>query len=298
MTSTSTIPPKFKAKKPKIKAKRKLLEAVASSTSKERSWVWEHFSKFDKPIMEIIDKKPIQVGIQKRAKCNYCSTDLACDSYGNGSSTLRRHIEDVCKMYPGRLDLDKGQQVFSSGCKDLVMTKWSQEACKQAAVEMIVIDELPFSFIEREGFRHFCAVAVPRFEVPSRRSIVKIFLSMYAAKKQELKNELRSHCVCLTTDTWTSVQNINYMVLTAHFIDGDWTMHKRILNFCVIANHQGNSIGKLLEACLLDWEVERVLTISVDNASANKVALDFDRKKMSVWKNPPILGGKYLHVRC
>ncbi|KAK9934872.1 hypothetical protein M0R45_022001 [Rubus argutus] len=70
MPSTSTIPPKFKAKKPKIKAKRKLPEAVASSTSKERSWVWEHFSKFDKPIMEIIDKKPIQVVIQKRAKCN------------------------------------------------------------------------------------------------------------------------------------------------------------------------------------------------------------------------------------
>ena len=49
---------------------------------------------------------------------------------------------------------------------------------------------------------------------------------------------------------------------------------------------------------MLDWRIERVLTISVDNASANKVALDFVRKKMSVWKNPPILGGKYLHVRC
>lgn len=65
---------------------------------------------------------------------------------------------------------------------------------------MIVIDELPFNFIKREGFRHFCAIAVPRFEVPSRRTIVKMFLSMYAAKKK-LKNELRSHYVCLTTDT-------------------------------------------------------------------------------------------------
>lgn len=41
-----------------------------------------------------------------------------------------------------------------------------------------------------------------------------------------------------------------------------------------------------------------MLTIFVDNASANKVELDFVRKKMSVWKNSPILGGKYLHVRC
>ena len=92
---TITILPKFKAKKPKIKGKRKLLEAVVSSTSKERSWVWEHFIKIDKPIFEIIDKKQVQVSTQKRTKCNYCSTDLACDSYGNGTSTLRRHIKDV-----------------------------------------------------------------------------------------------------------------------------------------------------------------------------------------------------------
>lgn len=55
---------------------------------------------------------------------------------------------------------------------------------------------------------------------------MKIFLSMYVDKKLEHK-ELRSHYVCLTTDTWTLVQNINYMVLTAHFIDDDRKMHKK-----------------------------------------------------------------------
>lgn len=43
------------------------------------------------------------------------------------ASTLRRHIQDVCKLYLGRLDLEKGQQVFSTGCKDLVMPKWTHE---------------------------------------------------------------------------------------------------------------------------------------------------------------------------
>lgn len=32
--------------------------------------------------------------------------------------------------------------------------------------------------------------------------------------------------VCLTTDTWTSIQRINYMCITAHFIDGSWTLKK------------------------------------------------------------------------
>jgi hypothetical protein len=75
-------------------------------------------------------------------------------------------------------------------------------------------------------------------------------------------------------------------------------MHKRILNFCVIPNHQGTTIGKLLEICLVQWKIDKVLTVSVDNASANKVAIDYLRKKLTNWTIPPIMGGKHLHVRC
>jgi len=89
------------------------------------------------------------------------------------------------------------------------------------------------------------------------------------------------------------------MVLTGHFIDCDWKMHKRVLNFCVIPNHQGNTIGDLIESCLLQWGIKKVLTITVDNASANKVAIDWVRYKMNKWNNPQaVLGGKYLHERC
>ncbi|PRQ16699.1 putative ribonuclease H-like domain-containing protein [Rosa chinensis] len=88
------------------------------------------------------------------------------------------------------------------------------------------------------------------------------------------------------------------MVLTAHFIDCSWNLHKRILNFGVIPNHKGNTIGKLLETCLLQWRIHKVLTVSVDNASAKKVAIEYLQKKMAGWKNPPVLGGKFMHVRC
>ncbi|KAL5715380.1 hypothetical protein ACHQM5_017208 [Ranunculus cassubicifolius] len=122
---------------------------------------------------------------------------------------------------------------------------------------------------------------------------------MYLELKQKLKKDLASRRVCLTTDTWTSCQNVNYMVITAHFIDDDWKLHKRVLNFCVIANHKGNSIGMLLEQCLLEWGVEKVLTITADNATTNTVAIDYLRAKMRHWTNSKMLfGGKYIHVRC
>ncbi|CAM8982292.1 unnamed protein product [Rhodiola kirilowii] len=246
--------------------------------------------------------KRVQTHEVVRAKCNYCAKDLACDTYENGTSSLQRHIDNVCKKYPGRVKINDGQQKLTStgrtGAKELVIVKWSEQGCREAAVKMIVMDELPFSFIEKEGFRYFCRYVVPDWHVPSRRVIWKQFLKMYAAEKAKLKKELKGHCLCLTTDTWTSVQNINYMVVTAHFVDSAWKMQKRILSFKAIPNHRGESIGCLLEDCLLEWGVDRVLTISVDNASANKVAIDYIRERMLGWEISPLLGGIYLHIKC
>ncbi|PRQ45867.1 putative transcription factor/ chromatin remodeling BED-type(Zn) family [Rosa chinensis] len=304
-SDTSQSNPASSTALPPVDPKSKLKRKKAEKAGKFRSEVWLHFERIEKPVFETVDGKMQQVRTITCAQCKYCSTDLACDSYENGTSSLRRHIQDVCKKYPGRADIEKGQTLLGSdgsvgvgGESSLAVKLWSQDRCRVAVVEMIVMDELPFSVIERKGFRHFCSVAVPKWEIPSRRTIVKLFLKMYDAKKLELRKELKQHSVCLTTDTWTSVQNINYMVLTAHFIDYGWRMHKRILNFCVISNHSGNSIGKLIETCLIQWGIERVLIISVDNAVANKHAIDYVRKKMVNWSRQPVLGGKFLHVRC
>ncbi|BBN70484.1 hypothetical protein Prudu_1486S000400 [Prunus dulcis] len=164
---------------------------------------------------------------------------------------------------------------------------------------MVVMDELLFTVVEGKGFKRFCESLNPHFQVPSLRTLVRHFMVMYEEMKQKLKGELASHRVCLTMDTWTSVQNINYMVITAPFIDGEWIFHKRILNFCVIANHKGNSIGKLLETCLLHWDIKKILTITADNASSNTKAIDYLKSKMDHWKNDSlVLEEKYMHVRC
>ena len=105
--------------------------------------------------------------------------------------------------------------------------------------------------------------------------------------------------VSLTTDAWTSIQNINYMSLTAHYIDSDWMLQKRILSFCVLPNHKGDTIGKVIECCLHEWGIQSVFTITVDNASANGVAISYLSKKLNNWdKKGCILDGKYLHMRC
>ncbi|XP_073017778.1 zinc finger BED domain-containing protein RICESLEEPER 2-like [Primulina eburnea] len=87
------------------------------------------------------------------------------------------------------------------------------------------------------------------------------------------------------------------MCLTAHFIDKDWKLHKRIINFCPITSHKGEAISLAIENCLRGWGIDRVFTITVDNASSNDVAVYNFKKKMANWDST-ILKGEYIHMRC
>ena len=69
------------------------------------------------------------------------------------------------------------------------------------------------------------------------------------------------------------------MAVTTHFIDSDWTYQKKILNFCTITNQKGKTIGRAVESCLLKWDIDRLFTVTVDNASSNDVAIDYVKKK-------------------
>ncbi|XP_073219638.1 zinc finger BED domain-containing protein RICESLEEPER 2-like [Cicer arietinum] len=56
-------------------------------------------------------------------------------------------------------------------------------------------------------------------------------------------------------DCLTSIQNLNYLTLTAHFVDNDWSYQKRIISFTVIPNHRGDKIGKKIEEAAEKFQV-------------------------------------------
>jgi hypothetical protein len=96
---------------------------------------------------------------------------------------------------------------------------------------MVIINELSFNFMEGKGFRLFSRTMQPKFDIPSRFIVMRDCLKLYVEEKEILRITLRGQRLCLITDTWTSIQNINYMSLTAHWIDNEWNLHKRILIF-------------------------------------------------------------------
>jgi hypothetical protein len=86
------------------------------------------------------------------------------------------------------------------------------------------------------------------------------------------------------------------MCITAHFIDSNWNLVKRILNFYLLHNHQGETIGQKIESCMLEWGISNIFTIMVDNASSNDTALEYLRKR-TAHRIGAILENQFMHVR-
>jgi len=121
-------------------------------------------------------------------------------------------------------------------------------------------------------------------------------LKIYVDEKKKLKKVLKHQCLCLTTDTWTSIQNINYMFLTAHWIDEGWNLNKRILNFCQVSNYKGETIGQTTKSCLLEWGIDNIITFIVDNASSNNLTIKYLKRVTNNWATN-ILSNDFMHVR-
>jgi hypothetical protein len=250
-----------------------------------KSEVWLHFTK-----VEPIDSD------NPKAKCNYCNRMLTCQ-LRNDTSTMKVHLQN-CPTSPLRKpDIPKGQTLLqpsfkkmsedgstNSNTNQLGFMKYDPIKIRKLIVQYFIKEELPFRHVESDGFRELMNGIEPIFNLPCRITLQKDCLKLYEEVKLNLKAFLKGKMICITTDTWTSLQNLNYMVVTTNFIDSDWKMHKKIIKFNLISSHKGENIGRILENTLIEWEIESVFTITTDNATVNDVAIDYMTRELLFWK--------------
>ena len=63
-------------------------------------------------------------------------------------------------------------------------------------------------------------IVEPRFPIPHRTTIARACMKIYSSEVDVLRRAFVEQQVCVTANTWMSIQNLNYMVVIAHFIDG------------------------------------------------------------------------------
>ncbi|KAL2906539.1 Zinc finger BED domain-containing protein RICESLEEPER 2 [Bienertia sinuspersici] len=279
----ATLPPDKKLKEGR--------EYVIKRKTKKKALYWQYFIEYAE------DGK-------LRAECKFCDKTFAADGNLNGSKNVKNHAES-CFGNPANKDKEKGKEKQSKLYFDQLNDSGELKCgipnlkdVREALIYMIIVDELPFKHVEKPGFKYLMQTACPNFHIPSRTTIARDCLKLYYSEKERLR-EMFQTCqrISVTTDTWTSIQRINYMCLTAHFISNDWKLHKKIINFCPISSHKGEAIRKAVEACLEYWGIEdKLFTITVDNASSNDVACAHLTKM--VRRTGCVNDGKNVHVRC
>ncbi|XP_026450655.1 uncharacterized protein LOC113350746 [Papaver somniferum] len=104
--------------------------------------------------------------------------------------------------------------------------------------------------------------------------------------------------------TSTQIGGKNKILLTFRIISlgrmlkklNHWKLEKRIIMYCEVSGHKGIDIGEMLEKCLSDWGLKDVFSVTLDNVSANKVAIDYLTTSIvsMTWAEER---AKYLHVR-
>ena len=74
-------------------------------------------------------------------------------------------------------------------------------------------------------------------------------------------------------------------------------MHKRILNFCQVEDHKGETIGRKIDISLREWGIDGIFTLTVNNASSNLNTVKFLQRVTKDW-NGTVLGNEFMHIRC
>lgn len=126
-------------------------------------------------------------------------------------------------------------------------------------------------------------------------------MNMHKKETNKLKSFLKEAPgrICLTSDLWSSITTDGYISLTAHFIDENWILQKRLLNFSDMPPpHNGISLSEKVYSMLADWGIEgKLFSITLDNASANDTFVNILKLQLNVRK-ALIKDGQFFHIRC
>ncbi|KAL2944480.1 putative AC transposase, partial [Bienertia sinuspersici] len=209
----------------------------------------------------------------------------------DGTDTMSRHLRSEYGLGP------EGEE-GSSGGGQAQLHGYASDI--PGAGKFIIADELPYSFGESSNYEYFNRVALqPQYRKVPRNTLKRCTQQSYYAYRGYLMEMFRTYdgCVSLTSDTWTSTYGEPFVCVTAHWIDDDWLLQKRIICFEAMEEaHNGFNIKSRLVSCCKNFHlVDKLFSISLDNATTNTSAMQFLKEDPSI---KLVLEGSLMHVRC
>jgi hypothetical protein len=223
---------------------------------RKTSIVWNHFFEVD-------------VRGEIRIQCRWCEKNFTKSKSGS-TTTLSRHL-GTCLEYRNSKMKRKVSSVDGSesgGVSTTFNSQFNENNVRNSLSHMFLYHEYPFRIGECVLFNNFMKAYTPCWQEISPTTVESLCFATYESEKMKLKAllDLVSN-VYITTDMLTCQKDL-YMVVTCHFIDSEWHLNSRALNFCNIPTpHSGHLIADALLKCFRDWGIEKkIYSITVDNA--------------------------------
>ena len=145
----------------------------------------------------------------------------------------------------------------------------------------------PLSFTEHRSWQRYIKIVHnPNAQFFSRTTLRKDLLKLFKKEKDALINLLHSTsgCVALTADICSAVANKDYVAVTGHYFKG-FDLDKRILGFkCVLGSCSADLIYNTILNVIDEFRLrDKVMAITLDNASANTKAIEFFENDLSLF---------------
>ncbi|KAL2921092.1 Zinc finger BED domain-containing protein RICESLEEPER 2, partial [Bienertia sinuspersici] len=179
-----------------------------------RAPVWLHYEFW---LLKGEDGKPDT----KYAFCKYCREHKYKASSGYDTSNASIHLKS-CQAY-----LKFVAENPHSGAV------FDQKVFIRLFAEAIMFHSYSLNIVEHEKLRVMLSYLQPKVQHVSRNTIMKYCVKEHEILKATLRSKLDSidSRICFTYDCWSAITKHGYLTLTAHYVDNEWVLRSRILNF-------------------------------------------------------------------
>jgi len=263
-----------------------------TNKDKKISFVWRHFTTKDTTeTLECAESVTNDTYIV----CKHCDWKVLDSKRQKSTSNMKRHLmskHGICES----------TETYTTRSLSTV------ESLKKDIVYMIVTQNLPFTFIESEGFKGIMRhIPYSGFGF-SATTLTRIIQNECESAITHLQDLLNDTCqsISLSLDIWTCPTVDAYLGIIGHWIDPDFKYYQRLLDFKLISGlHTGENLAQnVVMPVLQKYGLEsKLLTITQDNASNNERMVSVLKESIdSLHSNDTNNNNKFLgqesFIRC
>jgi hypothetical protein len=155
---------------------------------------------------------------------------------------------------------------------------FDKDICRRNLAVMVIVHEYPFNIVSHHYFKVFLKSLQPEFKLMSMNTLKKNCIGIYEGEMTKLYADLEKlDCrMSFTSDLWTSnSRDRGFMSLTCHYIDDNWRIRKRILNFTpLLAPQTDRAIVDAFYIMLVMGNLDKkAFCLVLDNASSNDACI-------------------------